>query len=148
MTTSMTGQLESRQGTGNLPPYRTYTRKGSLPCSVQSPLLLRSQFLRYPVAPPLFARSLELRQGSPFHPFILDDGSSRRRLRAESRAPDTSRSLSTRFGGTPGSAGAVPADLCVSCAFQKPPRSLVFYGIAFRLLLIFYHPHPSMSLRA
>lgn len=23
-----------------------------------------------------------------------------------------------------------------------------FYGIAFRLLLLFYHPHPSMSLRA
>ena len=51
------------------------------------------------------------------------------------------------FGGTLGSAGAVPADLRVSCAFQKPPRSLVFYGIAFCLLMLFYHPHPSMSLR-
>ena len=65
-------------------------------------------------ASPLFSRSLELRQGSPFHPFVSDDGSSRRKLRAESHAPDTSRSLSIRFVGTLGSAGAVPADLCVS----------------------------------
>lgn len=102
---------------------------------------------RCPAASPLFSRSLELRQGSPFHPFVSIDGSSRRKLRAETHAPDTSRSLSIRFVGTLGSVGAVPADLCVSCAFQKPPRSLVFYGIAVRLLLVFYHPHPSMSLR-
>ena len=44
-------------------------------------LLLRSQFLRYPAALPLFARSLEFRPGPPFRPFVSGDGSSRRRLR-------------------------------------------------------------------
>ena len=44
-------------------------------------------------ASPLFSRSLELRQGSPFHPFVSDDGSSRRKLRAESHAPDQSKSV-------------------------------------------------------
>ena len=66
MTTSITGQLESRLGTGNSSAMPDVHAEGPLPCSVQSPLLLRSRLSRYPVALPLFSRSLELRQGLHF----------------------------------------------------------------------------------